>query len=399
MKILIITERFYPEDFIINSLAEHWAALGHKITVMTQVPSYPQGKVASSYVNLPFQTERWGKITIKRFFTVTGYRESLAKKLLNYVSFAVTGTLCGLPLVYAADRVFVYQTGPLTQAMPAAVWARVFKKPVVIWTQDVWPDSVYAYGFKKTKILALFLDTLIRFIYKPCGRVLTSCRGFAERLKPYTGKAKLVYAPNWSLADFSGGNPAPAGFQRGFNFTFAGNIGKMQNLDMLIKAFAEAEKQNTHIFFNIVGDGSFLPELKTLAAELKAANVVFHGRRPVEAMKDIFAASDCLVLSLKDSPIFELTVPSKFQAYLTAGKPLLCAMKGETAAMAKESGAGFCADPADTSAITDLFLRIAAPPPEHNRALGAKARAYYELNFSFTAAARRVTEAVTGPLP
>ncbi len=317
MKILIISERFYPEDFIINSLAEHWAALGHEITVLTQVPSYPQGKVASSYVNLPFQTERWGKITIKRFFTVPGYRESLAKKLLNYVSFAVTGTLCGLPLVRAADRVFVYQTGPLTQAMPAAVWARVFKKPVVIWTQDVWPDSVYAYGFKKTKILALFLDALIRFIYKPCGKVLISCRGFAERLNPYTGNAELVYAPNWSLADFSGGNPASAGFQRGFNFTFAGNIGKMQNLDMLINAFAEAEKQNTHIFFNIVGDGSFLPELKTLAAELKAAHVVFHGRRPVEAMKDIFSASDCLVLSLKDSPIFELTVLSKFQAYLT----------------------------------------------------------------------------------
>jgi glycosyltransferase involved in cell wall biosynthesis len=333
-------------------------------------------------------------IKIHRFFTVTGYRESLFKKLLNYFSFALTGTIAGLFLIPKTDRIFIYQTGPLTQALPAAVWSGLFGKPVYIWTQDVWPDSVYAYGFKRTKTLQLFLSALVRFIYKPCRHIFISCKGFESRIRPYCGNTPIEYAPNWSLADFSRGRNT-CKMPKGFNFLFAGNIGKVQNLDSIVKAFGKAVFKKPDIFLNIAGDGSYLPELKELVAKENIKNVVFLGRRPVSQMADLFAESGSLVISLKDSPLFELTVPSKFQAYLTAEKPILCAMKGEVETMVSESGTGFCAKPGDLNAIADLFIRISSLTEYETTVIAENARNYYNANFREESIAARLTARIT----
>ncbi|MDO8805206.1 MAG: glycosyltransferase family 4 protein [Elusimicrobiota bacterium] len=357
-RVLLIAERFYPEEFIINDLAAEWAARGLRLEVLTQIPSYPAGKVFPGYSNKFFSRETWKGIFIARFFTVPGYRDSLFFKLLNYFSFVVAGSLAALRLGREYDRIFIYQTGPLTQALPVVLLRKLYGIPITIWVQDVWPDMVYAYGFKKNRLLDLFLDVLVGFIYRNCDTIAVSCAGFAKSIEPYVPGKPMPHFPNWPTV-----TPAQAGegtvkLSDKFNFTFAGNVGKFQNLANVIRGFGLASAGNDSIQLNIVGDGSDLERLKKIAADEKVRGVVFWGRKKQAEMPAYFNASDVMIVSLCDQPVLALTVPAKFQAYLAFGKPVFAVMNGEVNAIVKRYGTGLCAAPDDLDGIRDGFIRF-----------------------------------------
>lgn len=357
MKVLIVTERFYPEEFIINDLAADWAAGDLQVDVLTQVPSYPFGRIFKGYSNKPFSSERWRNVGIFRFFTVTGYRDSLFLKLLNYLSFAVTGCAAALFKARGYDRIFVYQTGPLTLALPAVLARKVYGIPVTIWTQDLWPDMVYAYGFKKTRPLDWLLGLLIRFIYRNCDNILVSCEGFAGRINEYVPGRPVRHFPNWPTVTPDGEGKAER-LPEGLNFTFAGNVGKLQNLENVLRGFGLAARTAPELRLNVVGDGSNLEALKKIVREEKIPGVTFWGRRPASDMPAFFRASDVMIVSLNNTPGLNLTVPAKFQAYLAFHKPLLCAMSGEVKALVEKHGVGICADPDRPEAISAVFLKF-----------------------------------------
>jgi hypothetical protein len=358
-RILIVSERFWPEDFIINDVARQLAADGFKVTVLTQTPSYPKGRLFSGYRNRPFSEERWQGLRVRRFFTVPGYKRSLLLKLVNYASFILAGSFFARFIGKSFDKVFIYQTGPLTVALPGIVAARRASIDAVIWTQDVWPDSVYAYGFKKNGLLSAFLDYLVRRVYASCSTILVSCEGFAAKLARYARGRSFEFVPNYPIADFSRGE-APAKRGKALVFAFTGNVGKMQNLENVLLGFDLALKARPGFgVLRIVGDGSALPALKALAKSIGAANVEMPGRMPLALMPDVLAACDVAIISLKDDPIFALTVPSKFQAYLSARKPMLCIMRGEVAKSVSEEKLGIVADPSCVEGIKDAFLAFA----------------------------------------
>lgn len=357
LKVLIITERFYPEEFIINGLAAGWAAGDMQVDVLTQAPSYPAGKLFPGYTNWIFSRERWNNIDIFRFFTVTGYRDSVFLKLLNYLSFAAAGSAAALIKARGYDRIFVYQTGPLTLALPAVLARKLFGIPVTIWTQDLWPDMVYSYGFKKTRPLAWCLDAVIGFIYRNCDNILVSCEGFARRIAEYVPGREIRHFPNWPTVSPDGG-AEKAALPEGFNFTFAGNVGKLQNLENVLRGFGLACKMQPGLNLNIVGDGSHLETLKGIAREEGITGAAFWGRRKSGEMPAFFRASDVMVLSLNNAPGLDLTVPAKFQAYLAFHKPVFCVTGGEVRALVEKHGIGLCADPDSPEAIRDGFLQF-----------------------------------------
>ena len=357
LKVLIVTERFYPEEFIINDLAAEWAAGGLQVDVLTQAPSYPQGKLFPGYSNSPLGRETWKNVHITRFFTVTGYRDSLFFKLLNYLSFAFTGCLVALFKARGYDRIFVYQTGPLTLALPAVLARKLYGIPVTIWTQDIWPDMVYAYGFKQTKLLDWFLRQVIGFIYRGCDNILVSCEGFARRIAEYVPGREARYFPNWPTVVPDGG-AEKVKLAEGFNFTFAGNVGKLQNLENVLLGFGLASKVQPGLRLNIVGDGSHLETLKELAHRENISGIVFWGRRKSADMPAFFRASDVMVVSLNNTPGLNLTVPAKFQAYLAFHKPIFSVMNGEVRALVEKHGTGLWADPDKPEAIRDGFLKF-----------------------------------------
>ena len=369
--VLIITERFYPEEFGINDLAQAWQAKGCEVAVLTQAPSYPFDKVYEGYQNNLFQREKWQSIKIYRVFSLMGYKRGVLLKVLNYLCFAFFSSLVSLFIGRKYEKVFVYHIGPLTQAIPAVLIKRLFGKKSYIWTLDIWPDSVYAYGFKKRVLSEKLLHLFVKIVYKNCETVFVSCKGFKRKIEKYVPYVKMIFSPQWVPDGLNFENVLPhESLKKGFNFTFAGNIGKVQNLENVIRGFALVAESHDGIRLNIVGNGSNLENLKRIVKEEDIADVYFWGRRPLKEMPRWFEGSDVLIISLIDEPIFSLTVPAKFQAYLASGKPIYCVMKGEVADLVINNKIGFVSQPNDVKDIRSGFEKFLNAPKKELQSFG-----------------------------
>ena len=362
-KILIVTECFYPEEFKINDVALGWIEKGYEVDVLTLVPTYPQGKVFAGYKNkLIYQKDMYEDINVYRIRGITGYRDSLFKKILRYINFMILGTIIAIFIGKKYDYVFGWNGGALTDMLPAIIIHKVYKKPTMLWVQDVWPDSVYAYGFKKTKILSKLLDIFVKFIYSNITSIAVSSKGFEEKLKPYVkDDLKFNYAPNWADDLDLNMKPADIGSKEKIHFTFAGNIGKVQNLENIIMAFTglSVEYQNK-AQLNIIGDGSNLDNLKKIAN--LNSNIIFHGKKDRSDMGSYYQASDFLIISLINKPIFEVTVPAKTQTYIAAKKPILALINGDVADIVKDNNLGVCAEPSNINKIKEALKRCIDMP-------------------------------------
>lgn len=372
MRVLIIGEVFYPEDFIINDLALNWQNNGFVVNVLTRVPSYPQDRIYPGYRNKLFQKNDYNGIKIYRFPVVLGYQRSKIIKIINYINFVFWGSIISLFIGHKYDHIFVYQTGPLTLAIPAVLLKKIFKKKVTIWVQDLWPDTVYAYGFKRTKYLEKFLQIIVSFVYKNTTNILISCPGFERRIREYNRYSRIEWIPNWSLVNFSN-SLSTIELNKGFNFTFAGNVGKVQNLENVILGFAKISEKYENAFLNIVGDGSNLNNLKDLVSNNKIKNVIFHGRKPVTDMPALFTASDVLIISLTSADIFKLTIPSKLQSYLKSSKPLMGVIVGETKSIIEKYELGRTAYPENIEEIANTFESFLLMDAQSLREMGANA--------------------------
>ncbi|CAI6150604.1 MAG: hypothetical protein SPLUMA2_SPLUMAMAG2_01787 [uncultured Sulfurimonas sp.] len=355
-KILIVTEYFYPEEFKINEIAVEWKKKGYEVDVLTNFPTYPAGKIYDGYENKWYQKDNYEGVNIYRVKAVTGYKESLFKKLLKYFVFMFLGSFVALKIGKKYDYIFGFNMAALTGMVPAVLVKKLYKKPLTFWAQDIWPDSVYAYGFKKTKILSFFLEKFVKLMYKNIDSIAVSGKGFEKKLQPYVKEGmQFHYLPNW--ADELDMNLAAVEFskEKKVHFTFAGNVGKVQNLQNIIKVFNNLDvKYRNQSQLNIVGDGSALEDLKLLNNQ---TNVIFHGRKPRADMAMYYKASDFLIVSLVNKPIFCVTVPAKTQTYIAAKKPILAILSGDAAQIIEDNNLGFCAHPDDLQDIKNIFIK------------------------------------------
>jgi glycosyltransferase involved in cell wall biosynthesis len=357
-KILIITECFHPEEFRINDLSQSWSEKGFDIDVLTLVPTYPIGKVFSGYKNSLFQKDKYKKINIYRVYAITGYRDSTLKKYLKYINFMILGSVIGILIGRKYDFIFGYNISALTSMLPVVLIKKLYKKKTTLWAQDIWPDSLYAYSFKKTKIFSTFLDIFVKFIYRNTDTIVISSMGFKSKLKPYVHKDQIFhYLPNWADKLDNNSKLKNLGkFKETTHFTFAGNIGKLQNLENIINAYnllpADYQFRSQ---LNIIGDGSNLDKLKLIAKN--NSNIVFHGRKQSSEMAGYYKSSDFLIISLIDKPIFSAPVPSKTQTYIAAKKPILAIINGDTAEIVKNNNLGLHVNPSSIDDIADTFCK------------------------------------------
>ena len=354
-KILIVTECFYPEEFKINDVALSWKNKGYEVDVLTLAPTYPLGRIFSGYKNSFFRKDEYQGINIFRLRAVTGYRDSAIKKILKYINFMALGSITAIFIGRRYDYVFGFNLGSLTDMLPAVVIRKLYKKPTMFWVQDVWPDSVYAYGFKKTKTLSTLLDVFVKFMYHNITAVAISSKGFELKLESYIKKGlKFGYAPNWADGLDMDMEPTTLSKTQKVHFTFAGNIGKVQNLENIINAFcllSDVYQKKSQL--NIIGDGSNLFFLKKLSNN--NPNIIFHGKQVREDMAKFYKASDFLIVSLINEPIFSVTVPAKTQTYIAAKKPILAIINGDVADIVNDNNLGISIDPSNVGLIKEAF--------------------------------------------
>ena len=368
-KILIVTEYFYPEEFKINEIALVWREKGYEVDVLTQTPTYPQGKTFDGYSNRWYTKDIYEGINIYRVKAVTGYKDSLFKKLLKYFAFMFLGSFWTLKNGKKYDYIFGFDIAALSGMVPAVLLKKFYNKKVTLWIQDIWPDSVYAYGFKKNKMLEFFLDKFVRYVYKYTSNFAISAKGFKKKILPYTDNSKeILYAPNW--ADYLNKDLEKFTFSDDdkTHFTFAGNIGTVQNLDNAIDAFGRLDdKYLTKAQLNIIGDGSHLEKLEDTVKEKKFKNIVFWGRKPREEIYKYLEASDFLIVSLIDKEIFSLTVPAKTQTYIATGKPIIAIIHGEAAEIIKENELGLVCSPKNIKEIETIFTKAIKSSEDERR--------------------------------
>lgn len=390
MRLLVVSQYFWPENFRINDLVSALRARGHEVTVLTGLPNYPEGVVFDAFRRDPAAFADFEGASIVRVPLVSRGRNRL-RLALNYLSFALVASVLGPSRLRgrAFDAIFVFQTSPITAALPALVLRRLRRVPVLLWILDLWPETLAAIGVIRSPRLLGVVGRLVRFVYRRCDRILLQSRAFAASVESLGGEADRVrYFPGWAEPVFEGAPrdiaPAPEvePFAQTFNVVFAGNIGEGQGFPAILDAVAALDDR-PQVRWLVVGDGRAAAALREDIARRRLGDrIVLLGRHPLERMPSFFRAADALLVSLKRDPVFALTVPGKVQSYLAAGMPILAMMDGEGARIVEEARAGLASPAGDGAKLAENVRRLLDMSADERSAMGARGRLYADREFN-----------------
>lgn len=391
MKILVVTQYFWPESFVVvNDLIHELAEQGHEVHVLTGKPNYPDGKIFPGYSSGGYQREMYGdKITVSRVPLRARGNGGGKNMVLNYLSFLFNAIWHSGKAVKGEkyDVIFAVALSPITAVIPAVFLKRRLKAPLVVWVQDLWPESLSATGFIKNKHVLGAVGAMVRWIYSSCDRILVQSRGFFAPISRFADPAKLEYYPN----SYREPEAAPEDESRippeilrtmdsNFCVLFAGNIGTAQAVETIV----EAARKLVHLpdcKLVMVGSGSMLGWVENQKKLHNLDNLVLAGRYPASEMPNFFRRAQALLVSLKREEIFGYTVPSKIQAYFAAGRPIIAALDGEGAQVVREAGAGLVCDAEDVPGLCGCIEQLYRMDAAARQELADAGRRYYLEHF------------------
>jgi glycosyltransferase involved in cell wall biosynthesis len=394
LKILLITQFFAPEPNIKGlPFAQALAERGHSVQVLTGFPNYPGGKLYPGYRVRIWQRETIDGIPVIRAPLYPSHDTSPVRRIANYVSFALSAAFLGPLLTDRPDVAYLYHPPP-TAGLAALAFRTLLRVPFVYDIQDLWPDSVAVTGMLNNRRALAALRSWCSFLYRKAAAIVVLSPGFRKTLIERGVPAdKITVIPNWCDEQASrtvepdSEMARQLGMAGRFNIVFAGTMGKAQQLDAVLDAAAICEQSNPRIQFVFVGGGTDRARLEQRAQG--RSNIRFLPYRPLSEMPALLALADVLLVHLKRDPLFAITIPSKTQAYLAAGKPILMAVEGDAADLVLAARAGIIAAPENPSAIAAAAMELAAASPSRLHEMGAAGRDYYFRELSLEAGASR----------
>ncbi|WP_459660616.1 glycosyltransferase WbuB [Acinetobacter calcoaceticus] len=387
MKILLLTQWFDPEPtFKGLAFAKELQRQGHEVEILTGFPNYPGGKIYDGYKLKLYQREQIDGISILRVALYPNHDSSALKRIFNYISFAFMAILFGIFATKKTDVIYAYHP-PLTVGI-AAVFIKLFRRtPIVYDIQDMWPDTLKATGMLNNQKLLNIIGSVCQLVYKFVDHIVVLCPGFKkiliERAVPES-KISVIY--NWCDEEsLTKTQPLKLEYQQlmedKFNVVFAGNIGKAQALDKILDVAKDIEEMK-EIQFVFVGGGTETERLKLRLNNENINNVTFIPRMPMSEVGGVLNYASLLLVHLKRDPLFEITVPSKTQAYMAIGKPLLMAVAGDAADIVKLAKCGRMAVSEDKDSIRAAILDIYKLSAIEKQQLGLNARNFYNEKLS-----------------
>lgn len=390
MKILVVTQYFWPENFRVNDLVEELVARGHAVTVLTGQPNYPAGTFFDGYGWLGPREESYKSARVMRVPMAARGKRSALRMVMNYFSFAALASAAvwlRLSRNEHFDIIFVFEISPITVGIPAVVARSKFKAPMLFWVLDLWPETLSAVGAVRHPLALRAVGALVRWIYRRCERILVASRAYKAEVVRYGGlEQNIRYFPNWGETMFDQPQPMSSesiqSLPAGKRFLYAGNVGEAQDFPALLNAL-EQLKERRDIQWIIIGDGRMKPWLSEQISTRGLTHMVtLIDQQPLEKMPAYFAAADMLFLALRADPVFEKTIPGKLQSYLASGKPVLAMLDGEGARVLEESGAGMAVPAGNSAALMHAIETMAALPEETLSVMRKNARRYYEEHFA-----------------
>ncbi len=377
MKLLFVCQYYYPDQFKINDICEELVREGHDITVLTGLPNYPSGVISKEYKKPEKRKEVINGVTVIRSWLIARGSNNISLSL-NYLTFAISATLKVLLLKENFDKVIVYQLSPITMAIPGIILKQKKKIPMILYSFDLWPESIVSGGIENKGVFYSMVLKLSRWIYKRSDKLLVSSNQFKMYFHDVIGYNRDIYhLPIYAEKIFDHIKKAD---YESFDVVFAGNIGEMQGLETLIDA-AKLLKEHDHIKIHIVGDGSARLKIENMAKGHGLDNVIFYGRYPLEDMPRFYDVANAFLVILKDNKSISYTMPGKVQTYMAAGKPIIGSINGETKYTIEDANCGLCSEAEDVDGLAANILSL-SHDPELQLKLGNNSREYYEENYS-----------------
>ena len=378
-RVLVLSQFYWPEPaFYATSIAEHLVdQAGVNVHVVTGFPNRPGGRIFPGYrQGVRFRESRRG-VSITRVPLVINHSARAAERLANFLSFAASATTV-LKLAREADVIYVYAT-PMTTAVPAQIWKVLFRTPYVLHVQDLWPESVTGSGMLNSRVLrasSALLRPWLRNAYKHAAHICAISPGMQQMLiERGAEEAQTSVVFNWADEEnLVKANPGSGSRSRTV-LGYAGNLGRMQDLGTVVEA-VKAVSSVHDIELRIAGDGVEEGNLKQLAEGFD--NVQFLGRIDRTEIHELYRKSDFQMVTLRDMPIFRVTVPSKLQASLASGVPVITTVQGDVGQLIEEYGAGLVATPEDVNSLVGVLERAASTTIEDRRRMGENARRLYD---------------------
>jgi len=386
--ILVIAQYFYPEQFRINDICTEWVKRGYKVTVITGIPNYPQGKYYKGYGIFKKRKEIYNGIEIKRIPLIPRGNNSIMLAL-NYLSFVISGFFWKLFTQIKADYVFIFEVSPMTQALPGVWYAKKRDIPCYLYVQDLWPENVEIITGITNKHIIGAIGKMVDYIYAHCTKIFTTSNSFvksianrgvpAEKIEYWPQYAEDFYMPLTKTSIWEIPNDDV------FNIIFAGNIGNAQGLDILPKTavLLKERKLDRKIRFNIVGDGRYKASLDELVNSNNVTDMFnFIPKQPATLIPKFMAASDAAFLCLTNNPLFAMTIPAKLQSYMACGIPVIASADGETEKIITEAKAGVCSPSGDVHNLAEVIIELSSESNDQLKLLGTNSRGYYDSNFN-----------------
>lgn len=379
MKILVICQHYWPENFRITEICEALVERGHQVTALVGLPNYPTGIVPKEYKHFRNRRQMRNGVEIRRCFEI-GRSHGKLGLAINYLSYMTSACVKALFLKRDYDVVYAYSTSPVLMSLPASFLRCFTKKKLMIYVLDIWPACLAAMNVYEGSFLYAFMKRVSRWVYARADRLIYSSKRFQKYLMEVHGITvdDEGYMPQFADDVFREALPSREEHEF-INLVFAGNIGKVQAVEVLIQAAALLK--DLPLRWHIVGDGSNYDSCVGLSKTLGLSDLVtFYGRRPLSEMPSFYAMADAMLVSMRDDISVNDTLPGKVQSYMAAGKPVLGSIAGETPYVIQQAQCGFCAPPDDPDAFAAVVRRFLDEPDKHG--MGERGRAYYDSHFT-----------------
>ena len=386
MRILIISQYFYPENFRINDLCLGLRDKGHTISVLTAKPNYPKGNFFSGYSFFNKSVDDYQGIKVYRSPIIPRGNATGFKLFLNYISFVFLGSIKLFFIKEKFDKIFVYAPSPITVGFIGIIASFIFKAKPYLWVHDLWPESVKDAGGVNNKVVLFLVDLMTRSIYYFYHKILIQSPNFKDYLlNQGVTDSKIIFYPYYAESFYKvvrEKENVKSQYGDGLSIVFAGNIGVAQSFDTIINAANILDKKINNFRFIIIGDGRDRERALQVISEKKLNKYFkFLGSYPPEEMSDFFACADALLVSLKDTKIFSMTIPGKLQSYLACGKPIIASLNGIGAKIVDDSNSGFISNAEDYHSLANSIKVFSKLSSQKKKELGVNARKYYKKEF------------------
>lgn len=392
-KILFVCQYFYPETFRGNDIAFHLAEKGHDVHVVTGIPNYPKGKFFTGYGLFRKRHEVINGVKVTHLPIVPRGEDNKVMLMLNYFSYLIVGWVWMFfhALWHKYDMVFCQQLSPVTMSNPAVLYKKMRKMPLYTWVLDLWPESLTAAGGINNKYILGFFDWFVKSEYKNSDKILTSSKSFDQSILKYGDyKDKIIYYPQWSDGASDASNmdfTLPEKLQElsnGENFIvmFAGAVGEAHGMECNMQA-ALKTKGYKNIKWVIVGDGRRLDWVRSFVNDNQLDDTVFTlGRFPSETMPLFFEKADVMLVSLTDSPLFNMYSPAKIASYMAAERPIIAVLNGEGGEVIKAAECGWNIKAGDADSLAELVVKLSKTNKKNLSEKGRKGKEYYDNFFT-----------------